>query len=391
MSIEDTSTETQGSAICPRDSEQGGGGSPGSSTDSLIANRRLIQKDGTSNIKILNQAKKNLLKDIFTTVVDCGWGWTLLAFACSFMFSWLFFGVCWFVIAYVNDDLGPLPDEELDHKPCINNVHNFASCFLFSVETQHTIGYGGRSISEECPHAIILMCLQSMFGVLASTCMAGIVFAKLARPMPRSNTIAFSKNAVITFADGCLQVWFRVGNFRTRSNMVESHFTVKMVTHHKTGQMEDSNTFRELRISTTHDMDHERAWFEDHHERSLLTVPCIVKHRIDEESPFFSMTPEDLLRSHFELVVYLEGIVQATGCTLQKRTSYLPREILWGYTFEHMVNFGEKRGKYEVDCSYLNAVKEDGITPRTSMELLSKDPLLSKDHETTMEVATEIS
>ena len=49
------------------------------------------------------------------------------------------------------------------------------------------------------------------------------------------------------------------------------------------------------------------------------------------------MTPEKLLLIDFELVVYLEGIVEATGSTVQARTSYLPREILWGYTFENMV------------------------------------------------------
>ena len=42
--------------------------------------------------------------------------------------------------------------------------------------------YGGRATSEECPHAIIVMCIQSIIGVLSSTCMAGIVFAKLSRP-----------------------------------------------------------------------------------------------------------------------------------------------------------------------------------------------------------------
>ena len=41
--------------------------------------------------------------------------------------------------------------------------------------------YGSRATSEECPHAIIVMCLQSIIGVLSSTCMAGIVFAKLSR------------------------------------------------------------------------------------------------------------------------------------------------------------------------------------------------------------------
>ena len=32
--------------------------------------------------------------------------------------------------------------------------------FVRSVETQHTIGYGGRQTTEECPEAIIIMCVQ---------------------------------------------------------------------------------------------------------------------------------------------------------------------------------------------------------------------------------------
>ena len=50
--------------------------------------------------------------------------------------------------------------------------------------------YGGRATSEECPHAIIVMCIQSIIGVLSSTCMAGIVFAKLSRPK-----VSYSKNS----------------------------------------------------------------------------------------------------------------------------------------------------------------------------------------------------
>ena len=34
--------------------------------------------------------------------------------------------------------------------------------FVCSVETQHTIGYGGRQTTEECPEAIIIMCVQEI-------------------------------------------------------------------------------------------------------------------------------------------------------------------------------------------------------------------------------------
>ena len=32
--------------------------------------------------------------------------------------------------------------------PCVYNIHSFTSCFLFSIETQHTIGYGVRTTTE---------------------------------------------------------------------------------------------------------------------------------------------------------------------------------------------------------------------------------------------------
>ena len=35
-----------------------------------------------------------------------------------------------------------------------------SNIFVCSVETQHTIGYGGRQTTEECPEAIIIMCVQ---------------------------------------------------------------------------------------------------------------------------------------------------------------------------------------------------------------------------------------
>ena len=72
-------------------------------------------------------------------------------------------------------------------------------------------------------------------------------------------------------------------------------------------------------------------------EQCFMMLPNTIYHKIDENSPFFSKAPNEIVRSKFELVVFLEGIVESTGNTVQTRTSYLPREILWGYRFENMV------------------------------------------------------
>ena len=72
-------------------------------------------------------------------------------------------------------------------------------------------------------------------------------------------------------------------------------------------------------------------------DQCFMMLPNTIYHKIDENSPFYTQKPRDVLESKFELVVILEGIVESTGNTAQTRTSYLPREILWGYRFENMV------------------------------------------------------
>ena len=40
-------------------------------------------------------------------------------------------------------------------------VDGFGACFLFSLETQHTIGYGSRHTTTQCTEAIVLVSLQA--------------------------------------------------------------------------------------------------------------------------------------------------------------------------------------------------------------------------------------
>ena len=80
------------------------------------------------------------LKDFFTSMIDLAWSWTLLWFCTAFYLSWLIFSVVWFLIALAHGDLDPRdPDRDVT-KVCVENVKDFTSAFLFSLETQHTIG-----------------------------------------------------------------------------------------------------------------------------------------------------------------------------------------------------------------------------------------------------------
>lgn len=55
--------------------------------------------------------------------------------------------------------------------PCVNNVNGFISAFLFSIETETTIGYGHRVITDQCPVGTMLLLLQAILGSMVNAFM----------------------------------------------------------------------------------------------------------------------------------------------------------------------------------------------------------------------------
>lgn len=68
-------------------------------------------------------------------------------------------------------DLDHLEDESWT--PCVNNVNGFVSAFLFSIETETTIGYGHRVITDQCPVGTMLLLLQAILGSMVNAFMVG--------------------------------------------------------------------------------------------------------------------------------------------------------------------------------------------------------------------------
>ncbi|KAL5286768.1 irk-2.2 family protein [Megaselia abdita] len=326
--------------------------------------RRAVHKNGDCNVIQKNLAKRRLrfLQDIFTTLVDSQWRWTLLAFALSFILSWLFFAVIWWLIAFTHGDLEPLhlPDfqEENGWQPCVSAINSFTSCFLFSIETQHTIGYGVRTTSEECPEAIFMMCFQSIYGVISSAFMAGIVFAKMTRSKQRTQTLLFSKFAVICQRDGNLCLMFRVGDMR-KSHIIGAGVRAQLIRTQTTKEGEVmSQHLTEMDIGT-----------DDCGSDIFFIWPMIIIHKIDENSPLYNMSATDLLQDKFEVVVILEGTVESTGQTTQARSSYLNTEILWGHRFDPVTNYNKERQAYEVDYKRFNETTQVDTPLCSAMEL----------------------
>ncbi|XP_047995354.1 inward rectifier potassium channel 2-like isoform X2 [Leguminivora glycinivorella] len=324
--------------------------------------KRVIFKHGDCNVVQWNVAKRRrrYLQDIFTTLVDAQWRWTLMVFALSFILSWLLFALIWWLIIFTHGDLNPPANNTAPVVPCLNNVNTFTGCFLFSVETQHTIGYGSRTTNEECPEAIFVMCLQSIVGVFIQAFMVGLIFAKLARAKKRNTTLLFSRNAVICLRDGEFCLLFRVGDIR-KSHILEAHVRAQIIRKKITREGEVLPFYQqELKVGA-----------DGEEDRLMFIWPMTIVHKINEKSPLYNLSAADMLRERFEIVVMLEGVIESTGMTTQARSSFLPSEILWGHRFETMVSFRKDTGEYEVDYTSFNNTY-DVDTPLCSAKQLDE-------------------
>lgn len=110
--------------------------------------------------------------------------------------------------------------------------------------------------------------------------------------------------------------------------------------------------------------------FDNGTDRIFLVSPVTIVHEIDEESPLYEISKADLETANFELVVILEGMVEATAMTTQCRSSYLPCEILWGSRFEPVLF--EKRNHYEVDYLHFHRTYDVPNIPTCSAKELSE-------------------
>lgn len=314
--------------------------------------QRLINKSGRIRMNYVNVPDRGqlyYLNDHFTTLIEAQWRYVFLVFSFAFLVSWLVFGSIWWVIHSIRIKQGIT---------CIEKVSSWTSAFLFSLETQTTIGYGGRQITPDCPEGVICLLFQCIIGSLISSTMLGMIFAKVARPHKRTNTIIFSRHAVIGPRDGKLYLMFRIADVRKRQ-LIESHINVFLIRRHVTKEGEEIGCFRQP-LAVTFDGD-------DDGEKIFLFAPVIVQHEIDENSPFYEYSPDGLNITDFEIIVFLEGIVEATGMTAQARTSYVSDEIHWGHLFVDMVRNAESQSLYlDVDISQLhNSYAVDNF-PRVS-------------------------
>ncbi|KAL2095490.1 hypothetical protein ACEWY4_010209 [Coilia grayii] len=300
---------------------------------------RLVTKDGCCNIEFGNiryPYHVAFLMDFWTTFVEIRWRFVFCYFAFAFTGSWFIFGLLWYSIAKSNGDL-LAQNSTNGHIRCIENVNGLTTAFLYSLETQTTIGYGGRALTGNCVGTVILIIIQSLIGAIINCFMCGLILAKISLPKKRAKTVTFGETAVICLWKGSLCLLIRVANLR-KTLLIGSHIYGKLL---RTATTPEGGTviLDQISIDFTVDVGKDNLFF---------ICPLTLYHVIDKSSPFCEMSADTLHKEDFELVVFLDGTAESTSSLCQVRTSFIPWEIQWGHSFLPIMS-KNKGGKFCVD------------------------------------------
>ena len=211
----------------------------------------------------------------------------------------------------------------------------FFTAFFFSVDTLATIGYG--NIVPVSAAANLLVTVEALVGLLGFSVVAGIVFARFARPVAQ---IVFSKSAVIAPYRDITAFMFRIVNQKT-NEIVELEAKVLM-TRRKGGGMMDRE-YIPLKLERNGVVFFPATW--------------TVVHPIDRDSPLWGLTNEQMLACDVEFLVRLNGFDETFSQTVHTRSSYTADEIVWGARFKSVFNPPRPDGRVSVDIRKLDELE----------------------------------
>lgn len=293
------------------------------------AESRLINKDGSFNIRRVNEsfwARVNL----YNRLITMSWGQFLTWVIVFYLMTNLLFAGIYMLAGAQN--LKGANDQEF-YGP-------FWKSFFFSAQTLTTVGYGHVSPASFLTSSIAAF--ESLVGLMTFALATGLLYGRFSRPRAY---VQFSKQSVFAPYLDTNGWMFRIIN--TRSNQlidVEVEVTLSRLEANASGVTN-------------------RRYYNLNLERkkvALFPTNWTLVHAITDESPLHGCTPEDLATSDAEFLILVRATDDTFAQMVQSRYSYRYDEVRWGRKFRAMFDAGQ-RGIVTLDLDKLDDTDEAAL------------------------------
>jgi inward rectifier potassium channel len=272
---------------------------------------RVINKDGEFNVRRSGGAWRDFHP--YMQLINMSWPEFLSTILLAYVVVNLMFACIYYAVG-VNQVAGADAPTALGR---------FLNLFFFSSHTLSTVGYG--NIAPRGIGANAVASFEALIGVLGLAVATGLLFGRISKPSAR---IGFSSSVLVApYQDGTA-LEFRVANRRSNA-LIEAQAKLLLMTV-EPGNGGMKRNFRMLNLERDGVM--------------FLVTPWIVVHPIDQDSPLWGKTAEDLTREQAELLILIKAYDDTFAQSVQARYSYRHDEFVWGKKFAPSFSIDDKGG-----------------------------------------------
>jgi inward rectifier potassium channel len=221
----------------------------------------------------------------------------------------------------------------------ISNVPGgaYIDYLYFSIETLSTAGYGDMHPQTHYGHFIAAV--ELFTGIFSMSLMTGLIFARFSRPNAR---LLFADNPVISNHDGKPTLMIRLAN--ERHNII-GNATAKLWLLRNVVNVEGASHRRFYELPLVRN------------EHPALALSWTLFHIVDENSPLYQQSAEDLDAMSVSLSVVVSGYDVVAAQTVHARRSYNHADILFGRNYADILGTQED-GRLRLDYGRFNETTE---------------------------------
>lgn len=210
----------------------------------------------------------------------------------------------------------------------------FFEAYFFSAQTFTTVGYG--RINPTGYLMSLVAALEAFTGLLFFALATGLFYARFSRPQAY---VRFSPNALISpYKDGvafmCRMATYK-NNYLTDA---ECKVTLALITE-ENGDLKNRFYPMELEVSKV----------------NALSLSWTLVHPIDDKSPLFNLTEEDLKNYKAEVLIFVKAFDDTFSNTVVGRSSYSVSEFVFGAKFRPMYSPSQHGHSTTIDMGMLNS------------------------------------
>ena len=296
----------------------------GFGTNSSVEGGRLINPDGSNNLKKRGIPIWERIS-IYHTLLRMSRGNFLLAIFVFYTSVNLIFATIYFLMG-------------VQHLTGIDGVHShlekFMEAFFFSSQTLTTVGYGHVAPSGLMTNAVAST--ESLLGILSFAVVTGLIYGRFSRPRAY---ILFSGNILVAPYKEGKGLMMRLTTYKNNHlTDVEAQMTLalhireneKVVTRFYTLPLELSKI-------------------------NSLALSWTLVHHINEDSPLYQLTKEDIVGSRAEVLVFVKAFDDHFSNIVQQRTSYTYHQLVYGARFLPMFERAHDSDHTVLELDKINA------------------------------------